>query len=589
MKFRHRFLIILFLVSITGAIVVAAGVTALVRSVVRERFVERIRSETALLADWVEATPAGSEQALAVRVAESMGVRVTFIAPDGRVTADSAKSPAALLAMDNHLGRPEVQAAARQRIGESFRVSSTTREEYFYSARRVGTFGFVRIALPSRQVYQVQSRYAGLIVGMLLLSVIVMTGVSYLVVRRLSRPVEWMTEAVERAAEGDLISEIPRSGAEEVLRLDSAVRKMQAELLRRISELASERNVLSSVISGIREGLLLLGPDQRVQLANKAFLGIFESGFDPTGHLLAEVVRDPTVIADIENAYTKGVQSDESVLRLPGSTRSFAVRVTPLFERDETTLRGALVLLFDISRLETLERVRREFVANVSHELRTPLTSIRASVENLLDMDLNDRKSAETFLDIVQRNTDHMGTLIDDLTDLSLIETGSIQLDITEVDATEVAREVSERLRPLAADRGVRIHVESESPFSVLADRRRLEQMLTNLLDNAVKYNREGGRVTVLGRNGNGLRELVVEDTGIGIPAESRDKVFHRFFRVSRDAYEQRRSTGLGLAIVKHLMLLHGGRVRVESELGHGSRFILEFRDAESLRTDRIP
>lgn len=582
MRFRHRFLIILSAISIIGAIIVAAGAIALTRSVVRERFVERIRSETALLADWVRATPVDQKQLFAVRAAESLGVRVTLIAPDGRVMADSAKASEDVPSMPNHIQRPEIQAAARQGLGESFRVSSTTNEEYFYSARRVGGFGFVRIALPTRQVYAVESQYAGVIVGVLLLSVILMTGIAYLVVRRLSRPVEWMTEEVERAAEGHVLPEMPRYGADEVLRLDAAVRKMQGELLHRIAELASERTVLSSVISGIREGLLLLGSDQRVQLANRAFLRIIESEFDPTGHRLAEVIRDPAVLADIERAYSHGAQSDDSVLRLPGSRRAYEVHVTPLSGENADAPRGALVLLFDISRLETLEGVRREFVANVSHELRTPLTSIRASVENLLEMDTSDPGTTKQFLDIVQRNTDHMSTLIDDLTDLSLIETGSTQLDLKEVDATEVAREVSERLRPLAAEKGVTIRVESRSPFPVLADRRRLEQMLINLLDNAVKYNREGGRVTVLGRNGNGRRELIVEDTGVGIPADSCEKVFHRFFRVSRDASGERRSTGLGLAIVKHLMLLHGGRVRLESELGRGSRFVLEFKETDS-------
>jgi two-component system phosphate regulon sensor histidine kinase PhoR len=267
-----------------------------------------------------------------------------------------------------------------------------------------------------------------------------------------------------------------------------------------------------------------------------------------------------------------------STVLFAASARSFQLRVSALRgPGDEGPVREVLALFLDITQMERLEAVRREFVANVSHELRTPLTSIKAFVETLTEDGLSDEANAQRFLGIIRKHADRMGELIADLTDLSLIETGAIALDIQSVDAAEIAEGVVERLEPLADNQGVEVVVEMESPFTIRADRRRLEQMLTNLVDNAVKFSEKGGRVWIRGRaNGNGST-LSVKDEGAGIPRESLEKVFHRFHQESKDYSRERGGTGLGLAIVKHLMRLHEGRVRVESELGAGSEFFLEF------------
>jgi len=233
--------------------------------------------------------------------------------------------------------------------------------------------------------------------------------------------------------------------------------------------------------------------------------------------------------------------------------------------------------LFDITRLEHLEDVRRNFVANVSHELRTPLTSIKAFVETLRDGGLTDRENSVKFLGIIQKHADRMGALIDDLTDLSLIETGAIALELAEIDAHPVVTDVVEQLEPRAESSEIEIEVEMPSPFHVRADRRRLEQVFLNLIDNAIKFNRTGGSVRVVAEIRDGRPEITVEDAGIGIPADHQERIFHRFHRVDTARSREAGGTGLGLAIVKHLIRLHGGQVRLESEMGRGSRFILEF------------
>jgi two-component system phosphate regulon sensor histidine kinase PhoR len=571
-------LVVLTAAGLAGALLVAAGSIGLIRSAVRERFVERVRAETALLAGWAAGIGAGQAQPFALDAAGGLNVRVTLIAADGTVLGDSAKDPEGVARMDNHLERPEVRGARLGFTGDSFRRSNTTHERYFYSARRIeGEFPikYVRIALPASRVSQVQARYAGLTIAVALATILPLTLLAYGAVRRLSRPLESIADGLERASQGELVSDLPSHGVEEIRRLSAALRRIQSELLARIGELDAERGILASVVSGMQEGLLLLDADRYVRLANDAARSIFDLRFDPVGRTLTEVVRHPTVIRDVEQAMQEGRQIRESPLRMNGSGRSFELHVTPLSGPQGSGPSGALVLLFDVSRLEALERVRREFVANVSHELRTPLTAIRASVESLLEERLP--SDVRRFLEIIERNAGHMGDLIEDLTDLSLIETGSVVLHSGAVDVTELARGLAERIGPLARNQGVEIEIDLPARFPIHADRRRLEEMLTNLLDNAIKFNRPGGRVRIHATLREGRPVLFVEDNGVGIPAHSLERVFNRFFQVDRERSRLIRGTGLGLAIVKHLMRLHGGTVQVESELGRGSTFILEF------------
>jgi len=579
LRIRHKLLLILIATALAGSALVGVGSVWLLREATREHYAARIRAETALLEDRVRVR-ADDYQALAVEAGKSLGVRITLISPGGVVVGDSAKDLQGVLSMENHLGRPEIQAALTRGAGESFRKSDTTHEEYFYSARLVGReepVGFVRIALPSSRLHEVQSRHTRLVTGVVLIAMLLLTGVAYAAVRRISMPVERMSELADRTARGDLDIEVPDRGADEVSRLGASVNRMKRALMEKIGELQDERALFSSVIGGMREGLLVVGPDRRIRLANDALRRIFDLREDPSGGLLAEVVRHPTVIRDVEAAIESGGETTgETVIRMEGSGHAFELHVTPLGTKGEGEGHSVLALFFDITRLEALEGVRRTFVANVSHELRTPLTAIKAFVETLLDGNLQDRDRSLEFLEITGKHVGRMEALIDDLTDLSLIETGAITLEIAEVDASAVAMDVLEQLGPRAAGGEVRLDSRLPTPFPVQADRRRLEQVLTNLVDNAIKFNKPGGEVRIGGRVEADRRILEVEDTGTGIPSESREKIFHRFFRVDPDRSREAGGTGLGLAIVKHLMRLQGGSIRVDSELGVGTRFKLD-------------
>jgi len=563
-----------------AALSVAVGASWLIRSAVRATFVERIRTETAMLAGEAAHLTEESAQQFTLRAARDLDLRVTLIAPDGTVIADSARDERAIESMDNHLSRPEIQDSLHRGAGESYRTSDTTHVEYYYSARRVAGDGparFVRVALASGRVSQVQGSYVLGLSLVVLVSMFLLVGLAYLIVLQLSRPVESVASAIERVADGDLATPIPDSDVEEVARLAAAVRRMRATLLEKGSDLDIERLLLSSVIGGMREGLIVVGHDRRIRLANDEVRRILELPFDPTGHLLAETVRDPTVNSDVERAIEESREIRESVVRLPGD-RAFELHVSPL---GQAGAEGVLVLLFEITRLETLEGVRRQFVANVSHELRTPLTAIRAFVENLLDGGLDEPENAKRFVEIILKHTDRMGALVADLTDLSLIETGAIRLELRPVEVPDALAEVVEQLQPIASERDVRIEVDVPESLVVMADRRRLEQTLTNLIENAIKFNRPGGYVRISGIAGE-RPTLVVEDNGIGISRETQKKVFNRFFQIDPARSRASGGTGLGLAIVKHLMRLQGGRVALESELGEGARFTLEFPSPEA-------
>jgi len=410
-----------------------------------------------------------------------------------------------------------------------------------------------------------------------LTGIVLPVAVGYLAYRSLDREIAALTAAVDAAAEGGARRTFVARGRGNAGELASALTRLVSGLVDEVDQGRRESRLLQSVVGAMKEGMVVLGHDRKIRVANDAFRQLFRTPFEPAGRLLAEVVRDPAVFRELEAALPPGGEVRETLLHLPGSGRSFELRVSPLSVSRPEEPPGALILFFDVTRLEALERVRREFVADVSHELRTPLTSIKAFVENLVEERLADRDESMKFLEIVRKHADRMGDLVDDLTDLSLIETGAIRLELEPVDVSELSEEVAGTLALRARAAGVTIAVDVPRPLSILADRRRLEQVLVNLVDNGIKFNRPGGVVRITGDVREGHPRLTVEDTGVGIPSDQLEQVFHRFFRVDKARSRELGGTGLGLAIVKHLMRLHEGRVAVRSELGRGSAFTLEF------------
>jgi two-component system, OmpR family, phosphate regulon sensor histidine kinase PhoR len=333
--------------------------------------------------------------------------------------------------------------------------------------------------------------------------------------------------------------------------------------------------LFEATLGGMREGLLVVDRDLRVVASNPAAYQLFaRAGKTLQSQRLTELTRNTAVYGAFLQAL-KGEERSGVKVETHGLDRKiFDLRVVPLTSGDSSVVQGAIGVFFDITKLERLEHVRQEFLSNVSHELRTPLTAILAFVETLEEDDIPEA-DRQRFLSIIRRNANRMHDLIDDILELSAIEAGNIQVKTELVGLRHIVNDVITSLHNRASANSVSLDNQVPVEVRILADPRRLEQMLTNLIDNAIKFNREGGSVTV--RYENGARDRIfIDDTGEGIPAQHLQRLFERFYRVERARSRELGGTGLGLAIVKHLARAHGGEVAVESKLGEGSSFAIE-------------
>lgn len=341
----------------------------------------------------------------------------------------------------------------------------------------------------------------------------------------------------------------------------------------------SSRTLLEGMISSLREGVIVIANDWQIFASNPAARSLFGSSKIDSRYL-QDVVKHEEIQQAFRLALETGERTETKIeIRVNFDNRVYDLRVAPLSFAGSLEGRHAIGIFYDITRLERLEKVRQEFLSNVSHELRTPLTSILAFVETLENGALEDPDNSHRFLDVIRRNAERMHHLIDDILELSAIEAGKITVTPQTVDLSRLVEEVWSTLAEKAAKRGVTFLNQIPGETSVFADTRRLEQILINLLGNAVKFNREGGSVNVSYQKLNGFHQICVADTGEGIAPEHLPRIFERFYRTDTARSRELGGTGLGLAIVKHLARLHRGEVRVESTLGKGSIFTVELAD----------
>jgi two-component system phosphate regulon sensor histidine kinase PhoR len=342
--------------------------------------------------------------------------------------------------------------------------------------------------------------------------------------------------------------------------------------------------LFEATMGGMREGLLVVDRDMRVIVSNPAVDKLFSAVTGkPESQRLTQLTRNPAIYDAFLDGL-KGIDRTGVKVETHGAYRQvFDLSVLPLGSLNGSGAQGALGVFFDVTRTERLEVVRQEFLSNVSHELRTPLTAILAFVETLENGALDDREASRRFLEIIRKNANRMHTLIDDILELTAIEGGNVQLRAATVELHPLVSEVVTSLAAKSSNSGMSLVNEVPGGVEVYADSRRLEQMLTNLVDNGIKFGRERGQVTV--KYVAGVRDqIIVEDNGEGIPAQHLERLFERFYRVDRARSRDMGGTGLGLAIVKHLALLHGGEVTVESELGKGTQFTIHLPKSQPLQ-----
>ncbi len=326
-----------------------------------------------------------------------------------------------------------------------------------------------------------------------------------------------------------------------------------------------------ALFNSMVEGVLLLDENERIQMANQAFLHLFDAAGDVRGKTVIEVIRQHEMDELLQRVSREKQVLGFELIQSGPSERCLQVNASAVF--DGSGARSGTILVFhDLTRLKQLEHTRQEFVANVSHELRTPLSLIKGYTETLLEGAKENPEVATRFLQTIQRNSERLQFLIEDLLIISELESGRVAMNMQQVQMRSVIEKVLEDLRPQALGRNITLTNEA-AELVAQADPERLQQVLGNLVGNAIKYGRAGGRVTVQANEKGNCVEVCVRDDGPGIPPEALDRVFERFYRVDKARSREQGGTGLGLAIVKHIIQNHGGRVWARSEVGNGASF----------------
>jgi len=396
----------------------------------------------------------------------------------------------------------------------------------------------------------------------------------YLFARHLTRPLNQMMEVARKLARREFGGEVLTHTRDEMAELATLVNQMAQELETKINTLSEEQTQLSTILSSMVEGVMVLDCRGDILLVNTAFEHMFHlTGQRAVGRPALEVLRHYPLIELIKTVLdTRTSQSQELIVQTD-QERYFQVQasVAPNCCDQEVC---AVLVFHDITEIKRLERVRKDFVANLSHELRTPLTSIKGYIEALLDGAKDDPKQCLEFLRILQKHTDSLNNIILDLLALSQIESGQYQWKREEVKVKDLIEKATSILRPMAERKKQRISVIPTTEVEPLVgDTEKLAQVVVNLLDNAIKYTPEGGKITLEAKQAGNELEIVVSDTGLGIPKKDISRIFERFYRVDQARSRELGGTGLGLSIVKHIIEAHGGKVSVESEIGKGSRF----------------
>jgi two-component system phosphate regulon sensor histidine kinase PhoR len=533
-----------------------------------------------LMADSIGSLPreeqdADALNALATRWAHSLEVRVTLIGTDGVVLGESHQDR---FQMDNHLGRPEVQQALSTGQGSRIRFSQTVGYEMMYVALAMANpaqeqvVGVVRVALPLRQIEASVNRLRQTVLTAALLTALVAVILALYIAERTARPVRQLTRAAERLAQGDLEARLFPASRDEIGQLTHAFNRMAEQLRDEVSNLAQEQRRLAAVLENMADGALITDDSGRVRLINPAAARLLRldaaSQDQALGLSFAQVVRHHQLIELWRRCHRRGKEQVETV-ELDRQGLFLQAIVTPL--RGEET-GGYLVVLQDLTRIRRLETVRRDFISNISHELRTPLAGLKALVDTLRGGALQDPPAAQRFLNRMDAEVDVLTQMVQELLDLSRIESGKAPLRLVSTPVDEVVLPPIERLRPQAEREEVQI-VGSLPPTLplVLADAERARQVVRNLVHNAIKFTPAGGTITVAAQSVGNQVVISVKDTGVGIPAEDLARIFERFYKADRA--RSGGGTGLGLAIARHIVQGHGGRIWAESVEGQGSTF----------------
>jgi len=532
--------------------------------------------ENQLIIDQGMAVNRDSLDALVKSLSVQISARISVIAPDGTVLADSDKPKNEVSGMENHGQRPEVRSALNDGIGSEIRYSSTLGINMLYIAVPVkqgdSIRAVLRLALPLHRVESILATTRHTIFLSLMLALCLAFVLGSLLTKSLAHPINRIIYASRKFSKGDFHHRIFVNSGDELGELAETLNGMAQDIEEKIGLVEIKNQQLQAIFRSMVEGIMVFDKQSAFVTMNPSIERMF--GIDQSrveGKTFLEVIPNNDIADVISHVLTTGsVVSRELALVWPIHI-ILQLNAAPIKKGSAVT--GCLIVAHDMTEIRKLETMRTDFVANVSHELKTPLTSIKGFVETLLEGALDDKENAAHFLQIIREHTDRLNNLINDLLDLSYLESKGLAIQTAPVELKTLVDNVISGFTVSLNKKSV--EARNEIPGDVVAaiDKAKIEQVFTNLIDNAIKFNKEKGSLVVSARKSEGKLIVSVKDSGLGIPGKDIPRIFERFYRVDKARSRELGGTGLGLAIVKHIVELHGGAVGVKSTEGLGSEF----------------
>ncbi|MDZ7264962.1 MAG: ATP-binding protein [candidate division KSB1 bacterium] len=513
--------------------------------------------------------------------------RVTIIDSSGQVLADSDVAPERIHLMDNHLHRPEIKKALAEGWGQSYRRSDTVGRNIFYTAfpikRDQKILAILRLAYYAQNFEESMSNIIPMIIGGNLLGLLILFVASLYLGHVVTAPILKIVDIAKRIAAGDLDRNFPRGRTDELGQLALILEQLTERLKNQIALISNERSKLQDILTNLDAGVIVLDQHKNIIHVNPRVFEMLSLSGEGAGHQnVLELIRDEQLLAAIDLSLQQGQKITGEIERFIQHQKTFVSYIVTPFLPTAPQAPGALIQFYDISTIKKLEAIRKDFVANASHELKTPLTAIVGYTETLLEGAAEKASERIKFLRRIREQAQRLEFLISDLLKLSELEREQ-PIELKPVELVALIHEITDDFKAAANQKNISLTIEAPETLQALINEEGFRSVLNNLLDNAIKYTLENGKIIVrVTEGGTGNVKIEVIDNGIGIDPKYHERIFQRFYRIDKARSRSLGGSGLGLAIVKHIVERHGSKIYLDSDLGKGSTFWFELKKAES-------
>lgn len=507
---------------------------------------------------------------------EKTSARITIIAEDGKVLGDSDEPSEK---MENHYNRPEIREADINEIGTSIRFSKTISVDMYYLAISIikdnNKKFFLRLSVPLKDIQKAVNNLRIKILIASLISLLTLLLITLYQTEKIKKTINEIVNLSKEIAGGNLKSRLIITEKDELGELTKNINEMAQSIEDKMYEIELEKQRLETVLKTISESLILVDNKLRTILYNSSFKNLFQTDQDITNKPLIEICRNIEIVEIAEHVIKTNQSITKEIQTTYPKELFLLITANPYYSSNEESS-GVVLTIHDITKLKKLEQIRKDFVANVSHEMKTPITAIKGFAETLLDGAIDDRENATKFLKTIKIHSERLNSLIDDLLTLSSIELGEIKIEKNNININEAIDNVFNLLSDKAKSKGLYLKKDIDPSIKYInADFNRFQQILLNIIDNSIKFTEKGGvtlKAYKINKDEKELIEIIIEDTGIGIPKKHLSRIGERFYRVDPERSRKFGGTGLGLAIVKHLIKAHGWEMKIESEESIGTK-----------------